>query len=141
MTDPDAAGFEKGMSVIRRAELPIDDRPHGLDLTQVILYAAVRRPGTVDVWFKSRPEGMPHMRRSFQIVGTGQPIPRHLDLHHAPAVSPDGTLVWHVLENHCPHQNVIDTCQMGDQPGCGTGICHDCHATLQGDGCDGWIPI
>ena len=127
--------------VIHRIELPIDDRPHGIDLTQDILHAAVRRHGTVDVWFKARRDpGMEHMRRSFQIVATGQPIPWFLDRHQRTAVSPDGQLVWHVLENHCPHQNVIDGAEFSEQPGYGSGICADCHATLKGDGAGGWIP-
>lgn len=127
--------------VIHPAELPIDDRPHGIDLTGDILHAAVRRHGTVDVWYQARRDpAVEHMRRSFQIVATGQPTPVHLARPHGTAISPDGQLVWHVLENYCQHQNVIDTAELGDRPGRGLGICHDCHATLQGDGDDGWIP-
>jgi hypothetical protein len=127
--------------VIHRTELPIDDRPHGVDLTGDILHAAVRRPGAVDVWYLARHASQQHMRRGFQIVGTGQPIPCYLGRNARTAISSDGLLVWHVLENHCSHQNVIDTKEMGDQPGCGTGICYDCNATLKGDGGDGWIPL
>jgi hypothetical protein len=68
-------------AVIHRAELPIDDRPHGIDLTGEILYVASRQAGTVDVWYQARPDGMEPMQRSFQIVGTGQPIPTHLGLY------------------------------------------------------------
>lgn len=127
--------------VIHRAELPIDDRPHGIDLTQEILHAAVRRPGMVDVWFKARRDpSMAHMRRSFQVVATGQPIPSHLDRHHRTAVSPDGQLVWHVLENHCQHEDVIDVAEFGEKPGFGKGLCQHCPVTLRGDGEGGWIP-
>lgn len=128
-------------NVIHRVELPIDDRPHGIDLTGDLLHAAVRRPGAVDVWYRARPENVQHMRRSFQIVGTGQPLPIYLDRHHGTAIAPAGQLVWHALENHCQHQNVIETPEYGDKPGCGTGICADCHATLKGDGNDGWLPV
>jgi hypothetical protein len=128
-------------NVIHRIELPTDDRPHGIDLTGDILHAAVRRHGTVDVWYQARrDQALEHMRRSFQIVATGQPIPIWLARHHRTAISPDGQLVWHVLENACTHQNVIDTAEFGDRPGHGTGICEDCRATLTGDGHDGWIP-
>lgn len=65
--------------VIHRTELPIDDRPHGIDLTGDILHAAVRRFGSVDVWYVARQDSQQHMRRSFQIVGTGQPFPPGLD--------------------------------------------------------------
>lgn len=129
--------------VIHRAELPIDDRPHGIDLTGEILHTAIRRAGAVDVWYQASPAGMDPMRRSFQVVGTGQPIPAHLGCyinHKGTAVAPDGLLEWHVLESHCQHQNVIDTAQWGDQPGHRTGICEDCHAYLTGDGSGGWIP-
>jgi hypothetical protein len=91
--------------VIHRAELPIDDRPHGIDLTGDILHAAIRRPGAVDVWYLARRDpSVEHMRRSFQIVATGQPIPLWLGRHHATAITQDGQLVWHVLENFCPHR-------------------------------------
>jgi hypothetical protein len=126
--------------VIHRAELPIDDRPHGIDLYSDILHAAVRRHGAVDVWYRARPENVQHMRRSVQIVATGQPIPVYLDRHHGTAISLDGKLVWHVLENHCQHHHVIETPEFKDLPGHGSGICAGCHATLQGDGADGWIP-
>ncbi|GAA3153470.1 hypothetical protein ACFQ0X_43890 [Streptomyces rectiviolaceus] len=133
-------------AVIHRAELLIDDRPHGVDLTGDILHAAVRRPNVMDVWYQARPDGMEAMRRSFQIVGTGHPIPAHLGLyitssHKGTAISLDGHLVWHVLENHCTHEGVIDTAQMPDKPGRGPGICERCAVPLRGDGQDGWIPV
>lgn len=127
--------------VIHRAELPINDRPHGIDLTGDILHAAVRRPGTVDVWYLARrDQSIEHMRRSFQIVATGQPIPAHLYRHHATTVTPDGALVWHVLENHCPHPDVIETTEWGQLPKNGSGLCPHCPVQLRGDGDGGWIP-
>lgn len=128
-------------NVIHSVELPIDDRPHGIDLTGDILHAAVRRPGAVDVWYQAhRDQTIQHARRSFQIVATGQPFPPHLGRHHATAITTDGSLVWHVLENHCQHPNATTTAELGDPPGRGTGICHDCQVTLRGDGTGGWIP-
>jgi hypothetical protein len=125
--------------VIHRAELPLDDRPHGIDLTGELLHAAVRRPGKVDVWYVARPDGMEPMRRSFQIVGTGQPFPTWLGRHHGTAITPDGQFVWHVLENQCEHQNVIDTTEWGQLPD-SSGLCQDCHAHLIGDGQSIWTP-
>lgn len=126
--------------VIHRAELPIDDRPHGIDLTRDILHAAVRRPGHVDVWHYARQDNQQHMRRSFQIVGTGQPIPTLLGRHQGTAITADDQFVWHVLENHCEHQNVIDVTEWGQLPG-GSGLCDDCHVALSRTGEDApWTP-
>lgn len=130
-------------AVIHRTRLPIDDLPHGIDLTGEILHVAARHLGTVEVWYQARPDGMDPMRRSFQVVGTGQPIPAHLGFyatHKGSAVTPDGQLVWHVLENHCQHQNVADASEVQDPPGHGRGICVDCSIRLRGDGEDGWLP-
>lgn len=127
-------------NVIHRAELPLDDRPHGIDLTGDILHAAVRRPGKVDVWYVARPDGMAPMRRSFQIVGTGQPFPIWLGRHQHTAITPDGQLVWHVLENHCQHQDVEEVRQMKDPPDRVPGICCDCTVDLIGDGQGEWTP-
>lgn len=130
-------------AVIHRTELPVDDRPHGIDLTGEILHVAARRPGAIDVWYQARPDGMESMRRSFQVVGTGQPIPTYLGFyvtHKGTAVTRNGALVWHVLENHCTHEHVIDTALLRDKPGYGTGICADCYVTLRGAGQDSWVP-
>ncbi|MFF7335400.1 hypothetical protein [Streptomyces sp. NPDC008150] len=133
-------------AVIHRVELPIDDRPHGIDLTGVILHVASRRHGYLDVWYQARPADVDHMRRAFQVVGTGQPIPAHLGAHIAgghkgTAITPDGQLVWHLLESYCSHQNVIEAAEFGDQPGTGAGICQDCPTALRGDGEGGWLPV
>lgn len=130
-------------AVIHRAELPLDDRPHGIDLTGGILHTAVRRPNVLDVWYQARPDEMAPMRRSFQIVGTGQPIPAHLGLHifHVgTAISPDGQLVWHVIENYCTHQNVIEVPQIQNPPDRVPGICEFCGISLLGDGQGEWVP-
>ncbi|WP_399559368.1 hypothetical protein [Streptomyces chartreusis] len=126
--------------VIHRAELPIDDRPHGIDLTGDILHAAVRRAGHVDVWYLARRPEQKHMGRSFQVVGTGQPLPAWLARHHATAITPDDQFVWHVLESHCPHDDVIETTEWGQLPEHGSGLCRHCPIRLQGDGNGGWIP-
>ena len=126
--------------VIHRYELPIDDRPHGIDLTGNILHAAVRRHGYVDIWYFARPASIQPMRRSFQIVGTGQPLPIWLATHHKTAITPDGQLVWHVLENHCQHQNVIDVSEMKDPPDRPMGLCVDCDSHLRGNREGIWTP-
>ncbi|WP_455770902.1 DUF7352 domain-containing protein [Streptomyces chartreusis] len=125
--------------VIHRAELPLDDRPHSIDLTGDILHAAVRRPGHVDVWYRARREDQQHMRRSFQVVGTGQPLPPALDRHHRTAVSPDGQLVWHVLEIHCPHP--LPAPEDLSPPGPVGTDCPACGVSLHGKPGSGWIPV
>ncbi|MDX2658289.1 hypothetical protein PV402_39575 [Streptomyces scabiei] len=126
--------------VIHRIELPLDDRPHGIDLTGDILHAAVRRPDAVDVWYFARRDDTRHMRRSFQIAATGQPLHPWLGRHHKTAVSPDGQLVWHVLENHCPHQYVLDVGEMKDRPDRPVGICDLCSTHLVGNEDGAWTP-
>lgn len=132
-------------AVIHRAELPIDDRPHGIDLTGDILHVAVRRSRTVDIWYQARPDSVQPMRRSFQVVGTGLPIPEHLGIdvigHKGTALVPESALVWHVLENYCLHDDVIDIVELPDQPGYGTGRCEHCGVSVRGDGQGGWIPV
>ena len=127
-------------NIIHRTELPLDDRPHGIDLTGEILHTAIRRTGAVDVWYLARPDSMEPMRRSFQVVGTGQPLPIWLGRHHGTAITPDDQFVWHVLENHCQHQHVIETTEFGQHPDRGSGLCQHCPAHLLGDGDGGWIP-
>lgn len=127
--------------VIHRIEVPVDDRPHGIDLTGDILHTAVRRnPASVDVWFQARRDDTEHMRRSFQIVGTGQPIPAWLDRHHGTAISSDGQLVWHLLENHCPHPKVLEVPRVASPVDRVPGICEACRVDLVGNGHGVWRP-
>lgn len=128
-------------AVIHRIALPVDDRPHGIDLTGDLLHAAVRQHGAVDVWYQARRDpAIEHARRSFQVVATGQPIPAWLDRHHKTAITPDGQLVWHVLENYCPHQDVIEVPEMQDPTDRVPGICRGCHVHLMGDSQGVWTP-
>jgi hypothetical protein len=126
-------------AVIHRIALPVDDRPHGIDLTGDLLHAAVRQHGAVDVWYQARRDpAIEHARRSFQVVATGQPIPGHLDRHHKTAITPDGQLVWHVLENYCPHP-LPPPEELNRLSAVGT-ECPACKASLGGKPGSGWIP-
>lgn len=126
--------------VIHRAELPIDGRPHGIDLYSEILHAAVRRPGHVDVWYIARPTNVHHMRRSFQIIATGQTFPAWLGRHHKTAITPDGQSEWHVVESHCTHEYVTETPDMRDRKDRVPGFCDECGVHLVGDSDGGWTP-
>lgn len=131
-------------AVIHRAALALDERPHGIDLTGDILHVAVGRSRVVDIWYQPRPDSVEAMRRSFQVVATNQPIPAHLGTvigHRGTALNPESGQEWHVLENQCPHDEVVDTAEMGDEPGAGSGMCVRCSVTLRGDGNGGWIPV
>ncbi|MEW2266936.1 hypothetical protein [Streptomyces sp. NPDC047868] len=121
--------------VIHRSELAIDDRPHGIDLNSDILHAAVRRHGAVDVWYRARRDQERHMRRSFQIVGDGHPIPPWLGRHQRTALSPDGQLVWHILENNCQHSE-----RFGRTPAQVPGVCPQCGVHIVPDMRAGWAP-
>ena len=121
--------------VIHRFEIPIDDRPHLVDMAGDILHAACRRHGVVDVWAYARPEGMEPMHRTFLVVGTGQSLPIGA-AHAATAITPYGTLVWHVLENHCPHGMVTFDDDGEKRPE----VCPLCGARMTVDGDGRWIP-
>ncbi|MFE4915859.1 hypothetical protein ACFRCX_30610 [Streptomyces sp. NPDC056652] len=127
------------LRVIHCFEIPVDDQFHGIDLSGSILHAAVRRPGVVDVWAYARPDGEQPMRRSFLIVGTGQAHPI-ATFHAATAITADDKLVWHVLENACPHDNVIEAPEIQDPPNRVPGICRHCDLHLIGNGEGDWIP-
>ena len=80
-------------------------------------------------------EHMAHMRRSFQIVADGQPFPPHLAEHQVSAITPDGMIAWHVLENHCPH-----TTRPDGVPERVPGLCDGCGVRLTRHPSWGWIP-
>ncbi|WP_093803971.1 hypothetical protein [Streptomyces sp. Wb2n-11] len=121
--------------VIDRFEIPIDDRPHLIDLIGSILHAACRRHGVVDVWAYARPERMEPMHRTFQVVGTGQSIPAGAS-HVATAITPYGTLVWHILESHCPHSMLVF-----DDPEERPETCPLCGARMTMSSSGRWIPV
>jgi len=125
--------------VIHRTLLPLDDRPHGIDLTGEILHAAARHHGTVDVWYMARRPDQEHMRRSFQVFGTGHPIPASLMRHQKTAITADGRLVWHVLENLCVHPLPAPE-ELSSSEAVGT-ECPACSVALGGRPGSGWIPL
>lgn len=120
--------------VIHRFEIPVDDRPHLVDLTGGILHAACRRHGVVDVWAYARPEGMEPMRRTFLVVGTGHPLPAGTS-HAATAITPYGTLAWHILESHCPHGMMVF-----DDPDERSQTCPVCGTRMTVTSNGQWIP-
>lgn len=121
---------------IRHTQIPIDGRPHGIDLNSDILHASIHNMEAVNIWYRARRPQEQHMRRSFQIVPTDQPIPLWLGRHQKTAESPDGLLVWHILENICQHAP-----RFGDRPAQVPGVCPQCGVQIIPDHQNEWIPV
>lgn len=83
---------------IFRYVLPVDDAWHTLDLTGPILHVATRGADFVEVWAMVQP-GVDPVGRAFRVVGTGQSFPPALAFYIGTAITPDGRLVWHVMEH------------------------------------------
>jgi hypothetical protein len=81
---------------IYRYEVPVDDKPHTLELSGEIVHVATRDSASVEVW--AWHTGGHTIERAFQVVGTGQPLPEGWTRHVGTAIAPGGRLVWHLLE-------------------------------------------
>ena len=81
---------------IYRYEVPVDDRWHHIDLLGDPLAVACRDVGVVEFWARWSPSDL-HVKRTFMVVGTGQIMPSEVR-HWGTVLSPDGGLVWHLLE-------------------------------------------
>jgi hypothetical protein len=77
---------------IYRYEVPVDDKPHTLELSGKILHVGCRHADTVEVW--ALESGGQLIERTFRVVGTGQPLPDGWTRHVGTAIAP----VWHLLE-------------------------------------------
>jgi len=92
------------MSVaIHRYEVPVDDRGHGIALRGRILHVWCRSPEAVEFWAFDDDHTVENWH-SFQVFGTGQPLPGLLGVSGAgwryvgTAITPGGALVWHLCE-------------------------------------------
>ena len=81
---------------IFRYEVPVDDKPHTLELSGAVLHVDCRDASTVEVW--ALETGGPPVERVFRVVGTGHPLPEGWTRHVGTAIAPGGHLVWHLLE-------------------------------------------
>jgi hypothetical protein len=93
------------MKTVLRYEVPINDQPHTFQLTHNPHAVATKRigvaPGTnvrVEFWveYEDLPDIVTAARRTFQVFGTGQPIPSSARLIGA-TERLDGR-VWHLYE-------------------------------------------
>ena len=91
---------------IHRYEVPVDDQWHRLQLGGDPVHVATRRGDVVEVWAWSDPHVID---RWFRVYATGEPIPGpntpgepgqadQCVRHRGTAITPDGRLVWHLLE-------------------------------------------
>lgn len=82
---------------IRRYELPVG-APVAFDLGGNPLRVEARPddPGTVEFWAEYH-TGVSGFRRTFQVFGTGQPIPEGAQWFGTASRTPEG-LVWHLFE-------------------------------------------
>ncbi|MFD9564360.1 hypothetical protein [Streptomyces sp. NPDC059994] len=82
-------------SAIYRYEIPVDDQWHAVQLSGDVIHVACRNPRAVELW-GIHTDG-PSATRGFRVFGTGQPLPGKVR-HVGTAPTPDGQLVWHLLE-------------------------------------------
>lgn len=83
-------------SSIYRYEVPVDDQWHEIELTGDVLHVDSRAPSIVEFWAFAFPGA--GVRRRFQVVGTGHPLPAGQLRHHGSVIAAGGRLVWHLLE-------------------------------------------
>jgi hypothetical protein len=84
-----------------RYEVPIDGQWHTRTLSGPIVSASGRRPGVIDFWTVSHPNGIKRAR-SFLVAATGQPLPatiQHVHTTHLDHYTTDpDEMVWHLVE-------------------------------------------
>lgn len=80
---------------VLRYEVPVDGQAHYFDLNGKIVHVSARREDVVEFWALDTLG--PPLTREFVVVGTGHPYPGHWK-HTGTALSPSGTLVWHLME-------------------------------------------
>lgn len=82
---------------IHRAQILADGHPETLDLSGPIIHIATRAERYIEIWYIDDP-AVPLAPRTFQVFGTGQPLPDDVT-HVGSAVTPnDGRYVWHLFE-------------------------------------------
>jgi hypothetical protein len=83
------------MRAIHRLAIPVDDQWHTIALHGPIVHVATREHRHVEIWFIDN-VGLPGEERTFRVYGTGQPDLK--GTHVGTAITPDGALVWHLME-------------------------------------------
>lgn len=83
---------------IYRYEIEVDDQPHSFELTggDPVRVEATPDSRIVQFWAVSD-ETVPPRKRTFQVVGTGHPLPTGARWRGTTSRTPGG-LVWHLVE-------------------------------------------
>ena len=98
------------MHTIHRYELPISDQvtvrmPREAEILSVA--TGDRYPNSISVWAKVFSEA-PLARRTFWIVGTGNPLPADIDkAKFVGTVKHDHNLIWHIYDRGEVIQNMV----------------------------------
>jgi hypothetical protein len=80
-----------------RYEIPIDDQPHTIPLSRdPVAVAAVKTRFAVEFWAEDTP-GARRAERTFQVFGTGHPLPGDAQWIGTCARSDEG-FAWHLYE-------------------------------------------
>jgi hypothetical protein len=82
-----------------RYVVPVDDRPHRIELTGGPVKVAARKLGgehVVEFWAEHDPSMTAHLR-AFRVFGTGHPLPDEAAWCGTCDRTPDG-FVWHLFE-------------------------------------------
>ena len=76
-------------------EIPVNDEPHDFLVGEPVHIAAVR-PSLVEFWAEWD-DDVEEQRRTFQVFGTGYPLPHNAVWVGTTERTPEG-LVWHLYE-------------------------------------------
>lgn len=83
---------------MRRYEIPIDDKPHSVALTDSPVAAATQQGNmNVEIWAEYNPSKHPIVVRVYQVFGTGQTLPANAR-HRLTCLGNGLGLVWHLYE-------------------------------------------
>lgn len=86
-------------SRVFRYEVPVDDRWYDLPVWTDPISVGCRYADVVEFWAVQPRAAMGEPpTRSFRIIGTGHPAPEGAARHWGTVASPDGNLVWHLVE-------------------------------------------
>jgi hypothetical protein len=81
---------------VHRYEVSVDDHAHDIELHGPIVHVDCRNPDRVEIWAMTGVQQP--MVRTFQVFGTGQPLPDNAAHIGTALAGRGGTLVWHLFE-------------------------------------------
>lgn len=92
--------YEFTDTAILRFEVPVTIPGYRLMLPGEIVAWGCRRPSHVELWAWVNRPGDTVRERVFSVYGTGHPVrhPAGTYAHRATVASPEGGLIWHVVE-------------------------------------------